>query len=89
MNLIKIHLTFTLAVLTTSACVGVHARPYDNEAQCWGAEQEVSSEMRIFGGCDETVVVTQKDGQYWMFSDGCVPSGYKKVNNVFDSNFCE
>ena len=64
------------------ACVESDARKFDPIGNCWGPTENVRTEPGIETGCSsKSSIAIDQNGNYWKFSDGCVPIGFAIVQD--------
>lgn len=79
MKLLPLILLVSLALF--SACGDVvddNVRRYNAESQCWEA---VSVRESRRGPCTQAFTYAKRRGRYYLFSDGCLPLGFKEVDS--------
>jgi len=78
---VKIRLLFLFSMLLNVSCVAQRgASHYDKERMCWGEHDTFTD----FGpsGCDSAATIAvDSDGEYWRFSDTCLPGGFEPLKD--------
>ena len=78
MKLSSLLLVLVLSLGTCGNVMDDNVRRYNAESQCW---EVVSVRESRRGSCTQAFTYAKRRGRYYLFSDGCLPLGFKEVDS--------